>query len=57
MRTQKQSKRERLQNVIIEAIKDFANKEGQICIADLEFMLGHNSHLLNALFKKMKVIW
>lgn len=52
-----QSKREMLQNVIIEAIKDFTKKDNTICINDLIFLLGHNSHIQDELFKKMKVIW
>ncbi|MGA8140620.1 MAG: hypothetical protein WB948_08025 [Desulfobaccales bacterium] len=55
MGTQVQSNRERLQDAIIEAIKNFAKKEGNICLADLDSMLGRDARLMDILFEKMKI--
>ena len=57
MNIQSKNRRQMLQDVIVAAIKEFVKKEDGICISDLEFLLGHDSHLFKALFKNMKVIW
>ena len=55
MSTKVTSKKEILQQKVVETIKDFVAKEGGISFTDLEYLFGRDSRFMVALSEKLTV--